>query len=360
MGKDLISFPDLVGANGAIETLCSSVRKAAAPSDKFAGKNIFKARVLRAVSGRDQSPKDVQQMMGIKAGEQNRSRGSGKQAYYVMVIEDHPHAFLPNPCFQGDEGLLTAGQNKLVQGTYTTALWSGEKLDPGDDILVRFEHKDFSYDTDICYVMERLGSNIMNSKRELTSCITAGDAYNDSEIYALGGAGVDDHAGGAHNRRDLDALHPEMKKKVNALISAMKARGFDTQIITTWRSPQSQAQLRLENKSKTSFGYHNFVDATGAAASQAADLVDKGALYGPDNPSSDPAAHEQATRYFKALGEEAQKLGLRWGGGSYYQKSNPLWAQYGMGWDPAHVELTSSPGEDLFAAKQIAANLRII
>jgi len=358
MGKDLISFPDLVGANGAIETLCSSVRKAAAPSDKFTGKNIFKARVLRSVSGRDMSPRDRQAMEGIKAGEQNRSRGAGSQAYYVMVIENHPHAFLPSPCFQGDEGILTAGQNKLIQATYTTALWSGEKLDPGDDILVRFEHKDFSYDTDICYVMERLGSNIMQSKRELTSCIQPSDAFNNGTISALGGDGTDDHSSSAHNRRDIEALHPAMKSKVTALINAMKARGFETQIITTWRSPQSQQAKRLQGKSKTSFGYHNFVDATGAAASQAADLVDKGALYGPDDPATDQEAHAQATKYFKALGEEAKKLGLRWGGD--YKKSNPLWAQQGMGWDPAHVELTSSPGEDLFAAKQIAANLRII
>ena len=143
MAKDLISFPDIVSGNGAVETLCSAVRKAAAPSDKFSGKNVFKATVLRRVGPRHMDPRDIQNMNGIEAGSGTRTRGNGSQGYYVMVTEDHPHSFLPDPCFQGSTGVLDIGNNKILQGCYTTALWTGDMLMRGDDVLVRFEHKDY-------------------------------------------------------------------------------------------------------------------------------------------------------------------------------------------------------------------------
>tara|TARA_Y100001973_G_C5206552_1_gene341855 strand:+ start:2437 stop:3717 length:1281 start_codon:yes stop_codon:yes gene_type:complete len=189
MAKDLIPFADIVSNNGPLEALGSAIRKAAAPSNKFTGKNTFKATVLRPVQFGRVNTQAQQNMYGIEPGAQGQSAGS--RAYYVKVEEDHPHSFLPDPCFQGTPGALGIGANKIRQAAYTTALYSGPlNIKPGDDVLVAFDHKDFSYDTDICRIVEKIGSNINNAKRKLYSCTSPGSAFNMGGLGSVGyGAG---------------------------------------------------------------------------------------------------------------------------------------------------------------------------
>ncbi len=188
MSKDLISFADLVSGTGGIDTLASAIRKAAAPSDKFVGKNTFKARVLRQV-GVDMDAKDMQNMTGVEAGNLSQLKGGGYQGYYVMILEDSPHSFLPNPCAQGDAGTSKVGDNHLLQSMYTTALYSGPGLNPGDEVMIRMEKKGFSYDTDIAYIVERIGSNMVRASKEMTGCVKGSDAFKGSQSspQAMGG-----------------------------------------------------------------------------------------------------------------------------------------------------------------------------
>ena len=179
MSKDLISLADLLSGTGGIDTLASAIRKAAAPSDKFTGKNTFKARVLRPI-GTTIDPKDIQNMQGIEAGDQNRFTGGGYQAYYVMILEDSPHSFLPVPAAQGDAPTAQVGDNQLLQSMYTTALYSGPLLSEGEEVMIRMEKKGFSYDTDIAYIVERIGSNKARAIKEQQGAVTPSSAYKGS------------------------------------------------------------------------------------------------------------------------------------------------------------------------------------
>jgi len=180
MSKDLISFADLMSGTGGIDTLASAIRKAAAPSDKFVGKNTFKARVLRQLGreGADLNPKDIQNMNGVEAGTENRFTGGGYRGYYVMILEDSPHSFLPNPCAQGDSPKVD--DNQLLQSMYTTALYSGPQLYAGDEVMIRMEKKGFSYDTDIAYIVERIGSNQVQASKEMAGCVAPSTAFQGS------------------------------------------------------------------------------------------------------------------------------------------------------------------------------------
>ena len=183
---------------------------------------------------------------------------------------------------------------------------------------------------------------------------------------------------------DLQSLEPNFRIMVEELIERMKDRGFTTTIVTAWRSPESQLKKVEQKRSQTRYGYHNFVDSCGCAASQAIDLADGKVGYGIDTSTAgfrkedhngDKAAalravqadwrHIRAAKYFKALGEEAHKMNFTsrsgaasdaigdWGGD--YRKSSTLWAYHGMGWDPAHVELKKDPGNTM---EQALANAR--
>tara|TARA_Y100000034_G_scaffold60946_1_gene74025 strand:+ start:242 stop:1336 length:1095 start_codon:yes stop_codon:yes gene_type:complete len=158
--------------------------------------------------------------------------------------------------------------------------------------------------------------------------------------------------------RDLEDLQPDFKELVEQLIANLEERGFETFIATTFRSVETQIQKYNEGKSEVKYGYHNFVDENGQPASQAVDLALKDIGWGPGPPSMaledavmDPQ-HIKAAEYFKALGEEANKLGLEWGGD--WSSKDPLWAVDGMGWDPAHVELRGSPALTKAKAKKNA------
>ena len=183
MAKDLISFADLMSGYGGIDALGSAIRKAAAPSDKFVGKNTFKARILRQLGAREMDPQDMQNMQGLPAGEQSQLRGNGYQGYYIQILEDSPHAFLPDPCPQGDAGTANVAHNQLLQSMYTTALYSGEVLHPGSEVLIRMEKKGFSYDTDIAYIVDVIGSNAARMHREGNPCASGASAFLNRNAY---------------------------------------------------------------------------------------------------------------------------------------------------------------------------------
>lgn len=112
--------------------------------------------------------------------------------------------------------------------------------------------------------------------------------------YSYGGApvrsGVD---------RDPKKLLPAFAKKVDKLFAAMRARGFQPMLWEGYRTPARAAELE-----KTGAGVSDSMHSYGAAV----DVVD-GKLWAQ---GLDP--WKTTAAFWKALGEEAERLGLTWGG----------------------------------------------
>lgn len=96
--------------------------------------------------------------------------------------------------------------------------------------------------------------------------------------------------------RDPNKLLPGFAKKVDLLFKAMRARGFRPMLWEGYRTPERAAQL-----SEQGVGIANSLHIYGAAA----DIVDE---------STAPDYWKGAPGFWTALGEEAEKLGLTWGG----------------------------------------------
>lgn len=154
----------------------------------------------------------------------------------------------------------------------------------------------------------------------------------------------DDDGGGTVNgdvtkitSDDLAELHPDCRKKVEAIVAGLKKRGFSPIVYETLRSPERAAYLKEK-------GYSKAGTASLHCKRAAADIVDgrKGpdgrAVYWGASVSGVPADQvetrkKMAAEFFAALGEEAEKAGMEWGGS---WKSFP---------DPAHVEDDAAAAE---------------
>jgi peptidoglycan L-alanyl-D-glutamate endopeptidase CwlK len=122
------------------------------------------------------------------------------------------------------------------------------------------------------------------------------------------------------------------KLRLPELLRALEARGWQPRVIFTWRSRGLQARLRAMGRSGVSFSFHNAVDAQGRPAALAADIVDR--RYG--WAAAPGQSKDRAAAFFKDLGVLAKGLGLHWGGDWHGRAS--AWADWGIGWDPAHVQ----------------------
>lgn len=136
-------------------------------------------------------------------------------------------------------------------------------------------------------------------------------------------------AGHAHegNLPTAEALDSVFAVKLQRVMQRLEKQGYQPKIASGWRTSTSQSALHASGASQVSFSFHQAVDATGRPAAKAADIIDK--RYGWKVNSTTAA-------FFRALGREAKREGLYWGG-DWSQKNE--WAKYGMGWDPAHVQL---------------------
>lgn len=92
--------------------------------------------------------------------------------------------------------------------------------------------------------------------------------------------------------RDTTALLPAFTPRVQVLFNRMRARGFKPRLWEAYRTPERAIKLAEEGK-----GVENSMHIYGAAV----DVIDADAMW------SNPA-------FFRALGEEAESLGLTWGG----------------------------------------------
>lgn len=98
--------------------------------------------------------------------------------------------------------------------------------------------------------------------------------------------------------RDPNLLLPAFAKRLNLLFAALRARGFDPVLNEGYRSPAralALSQPRADGSKPP--GIANSLHIYGAAA----DIISASTAF------SNPA-------FFRALGEEADRLGLFWGG----------------------------------------------
>ncbi len=136
---------------------------------------------------------------------------------------------------------------------------------------------------------------------------------------------------------DVEALHPELRPAVDAVIAQLEEEGWEVRVSSAWRSAERQEAIFAIGQLGERLGQspwsrvrgggscHNQLRDDGGPGSAAVDL----------SPGGVESLDERAA-FYQALGQAAEDQGLRWGGS--FGHSNPVWARYGMGWDPAHVE----------------------
>lgn len=143
--------------------------------------------------------------------------------------------------------------------------------------------------------------------------------------------------------RSLDSLSSEFKPKVFELLARLVERGVQVMIVQTGRTTAEHDANVAAGTSATSHSKHVPRGQRGTAFAiegdkcDAIDLVpyETYQLHGADKvqwDASDPA--------FRAIGEESEKLDLRWGG---------RWLKPA---DPGHVELVISPSDRMLATEE--------
>lgn len=123
----------------------------------------------------------------------------------------------------------------------------------------------------------------------------------------------------------LALLIPECGKRVQQVIAAMATRGFDVYVGQTMRTQaqQAEAQARGTTSANQSRSWHQL--------GRAADLRKRNS-----DGSVDESTHDEA--FFRALFEEAQKVGLR--SLAFREDGSRLLihTSHGDVWDAGHVE----------------------
>ena len=133
---------------------------------------------------------------------------------------------------------------------------------------------------------------------------------------------------------DIDTVDPILAKKINRILSTLEKEGFHATISSTHRSPEKQqcyydiSQVIKKHTGQkglttTTRSCHNNMN-DGKPASLAVDIhYFSGSL-------------DDKAKFYIRLRELVRSEGLTSGGD--FSKSNPVWAKYGLGWDPGHIQ----------------------
>jgi hypothetical protein len=121
--------------------------------------------------------------------------------------------------------------------------------------------------------------------------------------------------------KKLQSMHPDLAPKVRLVLAALKERGFQPKLFYGWRSVAVQAELAASGHSTVKFSFHNAQTKEGKPNSYAADIIDARYAW---------SKKAQEAGFWDALGEEARKQRLVWGG---------EWKTFR---DVAHVQLVAN------------------
>lgn len=105
--------------------------------------------------------------------------------------------------------------------------------------------------------------------------------------------------------KKLESLNPNFRIKVRGVIDALRQRGFQPKIFYGWRSVAVQQELVKKGRSKVKFSFHNAQKPDGTPNAYAADVIDKRWGW---------TQEAESNGFWQALGEEAKKRSLVWGG----------------------------------------------
>ena len=105
--------------------------------------------------------------------------------------------------------------------------------------------------------------------------------------------------------KKLRSLNSDFGTKVKKLVEALEGRQFKPKIFYGWRSVEVQLELYRKGRTKVKFSFHNATLKDGTPNAYAVDIIDSRYAWN-DAP--------ETKEFWKALGEEAKKLGLYWGG----------------------------------------------
>lgn len=105
--------------------------------------------------------------------------------------------------------------------------------------------------------------------------------------------------------RKFESLNEQFREKVGQVLSGLRARGFSASIMEGWRSEAQQHRNLKSKSSEVEFGYHNFRGHDGEPGALSADIIDSVMAFSPE---------AKSTGFWDAVGEEAKKTGLFWGG----------------------------------------------
>lgn len=113
--------------------------------------------------------------------------------------------------------------------------------------------------------------------------------------------------------KKLASLNAGFRSKVEATLRALREADYQPTVVYGWRSVAVQRALYDTGKTRVLFSFHNAQTPEGLPNAWAADIVDVRWMW------REPDCH----KFFKALGTEAKKQGLVWGGD---WKGFPDWA----------------------------------
>jgi hypothetical protein len=132
----------------------------------------------------------------------------------------------------------------------------------------------------------------------------------------------------------LTTVDKKLAGKVEKILSTLKSEGFNATISSTHRSPEKQQcyyniskviQKHTGQKglTTTTQSCHNHMES-GEPAALAVDIhYFSGSL-------------DDKVKFYQRLRTLIREEGLVSGGD--FSKSNPVWAKYGLGWDPGHIQ----------------------
>ena len=106
-------------------------------------------------------------------------------------------------------------------------------------------------------------------------------------------------------QKKILSMQPTLRPLVQGVIDGLAKRGFQPSIFFGWRSVAVQLEIYKKHHTKVKFSFHNAQMKDGTPNAYAADIIDKRWAW-----SAAAAKHG----FWKALGEEAKKQGLYWGG----------------------------------------------
>ena len=208
MGNELLPLEALTISGGPMDALAAATRKGATKNDVYEGKDQFIAVILKSVSPTELTSAEKAVYLGIsKPADPNDSHGAIHGFKIRIISANSPHAFLPEPCFEGGTDAI----NNIIKDMHTLALSRGGTYSPGDEVQVQLEKTDFSYNLDSCWIIGPVSSNQDKYKAGL-SCLSAKDSFDGKSIVEFY-KGIEDagKVGGPSTATEINAAYPAVR-----------------------------------------------------------------------------------------------------------------------------------------------------